>query len=116
MNALLGSLKRTASVAASRAPLASLEASTMLRTMAAATTTTTAASRSFSSSSSDDEGGKAFTASLFPGDGAFSFFFLSQLVRGFSYALLSEDKLEEAWMKTGRGSWHEIGSMGNAQS
>lgn len=73
MNALLGSLKRAASVAASRAPLASLEASAMLRTTAAAAAaTTTAASRSFSSSSSsDDEGGKAFTASLFPGDGAF---------------------------------------------
>ena len=72
MNALFGSLRRAASVAVSRAPLAPMEAlsstSTLLRT-----TSATAASRSFSTSgsSSDDEGGKAFTASLFPGDGAF---------------------------------------------
>ena len=65
MNALFGGLKRAASVAASRAPLASMESSSwtpqLLRT-------TAASSRSFSSS--DEEGSKAFTASLFPGDGA----------------------------------------------
>ena len=70
MNALFGSLKRAASVAASRAPLASMEASSSTTT-STFSRTTAVASRSFSASSSDDEAGKAFTASLFPGDGAF---------------------------------------------
>ena len=93
MNALFGSLKRAASVASLRG--APLLAEASAGTSAEATTstllrTTAASLRSFSasSSSSDDEGAKAFTASLFPGDGRFfRFFLLMQIARCLFFGL-----------------------------